>query len=121
MKKSFNLLTISLLSIFFLSGCFVDSAKVVETKNQTLECVVGKWVPENQDKELNILEFAAADNEGGESGSVLLTGGVEGSNGTWQYQSIGEIKISTPGSGLTFELLNCEKGIVDNLTIYVKE
>lgn len=121
MKKKFNLLTVILLSVFFLPGCHVDNAKVVETKKETTECVVGKWMPENQDKELNTIEFHAADMEGGETGTVTLSGGVEGSTGTWQYQNIGEIEISTPSSALHFKLLDCKRGILDGLTIYVKE
>jgi hypothetical protein len=121
MKKTTNILIMSIFYVVFLPGCHVDNASVVETKKETTECVVGKWMPENQDKELNILEFNAANIEGGETGTVILSGGVEGSNGTWQYQSIGEIKISTPSSELNFKLLNCNRGILDGLTIYVKE
>jgi hypothetical protein len=121
MKKSLNLLTLTFLSVFFLPGCHVDNAKVVETEKETTECVVGKWVPENEDKELNNLEFHASNVEDGKSGTVNLSGGVEESNGTWQYQDIGEIEISTMSSGQRFNLLDCKRGILDGLTIYVKQ
>lgn len=121
MKKTTNILIMSILYAFFSLGCHVDNARVVETKKETTECVVGKWMPENQDKELNTLEFNASNIEGGETGTVTLSGGVKGSNGTWKYERIGEIKISTPSSELNFKLLNCNRGILDGLTIYVKE
>lgn len=121
MKKSLNLLTAICLFAFLSPSCHVDNAKVVETEKETTECVVGKWMPENQDKELNNLEFQAPGMEGAENGTISLTGGVEQSDGLWQYQSIGEIKISTASSELNFKLLDCKRGILDGLTIYVKE
>ncbi len=121
MKKTVKLQMVLLLSVPFLPGCHAENARVVETKKQTTECVVGVWMPENQDKVLNNLEFHAANMEEGENGNISLTGGAEQSSGTWQYKDIGEIEISTPGSKLNFKLLNCKKEIVDGLTIYVKE
>ena len=121
MKRTLNLLTALLLAASFLAGCNAENAKVVETKSQTTNCVVGVWMPEDQDEQLNTLEFHAANMEEGENGNVNLTGGVEQANGTWQYRGIGEIEISTAGSASNFKLLNCEKGILDGLTIYVKE
>jgi hypothetical protein len=50
MKKSLNLLTAICLFTLFLTACHVDNAKVVETETETTECIVGKWMPENQDK-----------------------------------------------------------------------
>ena len=79
------------------------------------------WSPEEPDEKLNTLEFQAANMEDGENGNVNLTGGSEQSNGTWQYQEVGEINISTPSRSLDFKLLNCKRGILDGLTIYVKE
>jgi hypothetical protein len=121
MKKSLNILALALMSIYVLSGCHVDSAKVVETEKQTTECVVGKWVPENGDQELNTLEFHDSDVEGGKNGKIILSGGIEESSGTWVYQDIGEIEISTAASAQSFKVLNCKKGILDGLTIYVKQ
>lgn len=121
MKKSLNLLATICLTVVFLPACHVDNAKVVETEKETTECVVGKWTPENQDKELNNLEFHAPNMEGAVNGTINLTGGVEQSNGSWEYKSIGEIKISTASNEYNFKLLDCKKGILDGLTIYVKE
>lgn len=121
MEKSINLLATICLIVGFLPACHVDNAKVVETEKETTECVVGQWVPENQDKELNVLEFHAPNMEGAENGTISLTGGVEQSDGIWQYKSIGELKISTASSEYNFKLIDCKKGILDGLTIYVKK
>lgn len=121
MKKSFNLLAAVCLFTLFLTACHVDNAKVVETEKETTECIVGKWMPENQDKELNNLEFHAPHMEGAVNGTVNLSGGVEQSDGIWQYQGIGEIKVSTASSEFNFKLLDCKRGILDGLTIYIKE
>lgn len=121
MEKTFNLLAAICLSVLFLPGCHVNSAKVVETEKETTECVVGTWKPENQDKELNNLVFHAPNMQGAENGDVNLTGGVEQANGIWKYESIGQIKISTASSELNFKLLDCKRGIIDGLTIYIKE
>ena len=119
--KTTKLFTASILFLFFFSGCHVDNVKVVETEKETLECMVGKWMPENADPELNDLEFHAATAPDGLSGTVTASGGIEGATGTWTYKSIGELDLSNTDGTSHFKLLDCKRGIANGLTIYIKE
>lgn len=121
MKKRFIFLTSLLLSATYLISCHAENAKVVETEMQTKECAVGKWVPETADSELHTLIFKAMETADSPTGVVQLEGGVIPDSGTWKYDSVGEVVITTPSSSSTFKLLNCEKGILDGLIIYVKK
>lgn len=76
MKKSFYLL----LGIL-LSGCFADNAKVVETEKQTNNCIVGVWMPENTEGNVNTLEFQAPTVNEGKSGTVIFSDEFQEPNG----------------------------------------
>lgn len=116
-----KLFTASILLLFYASGCHVDNAKVVETEKQTLECLVGNWIPENTDESMNKIAFDAPTTAEEKSGTVTATGGVEPMSGTWQYKSVGEVDVLHTDGISHFKLLNCKRGIVNGLTIYIKE
>lgn len=119
--KATKLCTASMLFLIYFSACNVHSAKVVETEEQTLECIVGTWVPEEPNPVMNNIEFHAPEMVGEQTGTVSVSGGIESMTGTWHYQSIAEINLTNTDGMAHFKLLDCTRGILDGLTIYVKK
>lgn len=116
MKRSYSIF----LATFLLAtaACHVDNSKVVETENQTLSCLPGEWKPETEDPEMSTLIFTgSADSK---SGTVTAKGALETMQGNWSYAEVGKVNLTNTDGLSTFQLLNCDKGIINGETIYVR-
>jgi hypothetical protein len=112
-------------------SCTPKDDKIVETFKETEECIIGEWVPENQNQIPYITYVFSIDeieNKIQKRRFVVKQvdrNGKENENsGTWDVKSVGKIRAILGGFGawgIDLKFTNCSRIVARGRNVYIKK